>query len=200
MTRPTGDPVRDNGGARIAIKALAKASLIALFVGTILGGAIGAGWALWGDYRGQPSLVVGVGLVGGAALALPIIAYVIIDVQRWPIRRKAATSLLPLFVLSFCVPAYGGPVMFLQLCAILVPSFLWTRAWITLLVGATGGFAFLGAWYLLYSAHLAPIRTSDDIFVFYPYAIGVVAMGAAVGKAVRRRLEKRRPGPTGYPG
>ena len=168
---------------------LTKTSLIILSLGAALGTAIGVGWGLWGDVKAHFPVVL-LGFLGGAALAFPIIAYVIIDAQRWPIWRKAATSLVPLFLLSFCVPFYGGPVMFLQLCAILVPGFLVTRAWATFLVSVLGGFAFLRVWYLLSVVQVVP--RSDNIFVFYPFAIGVVSVIAAIGRAISRRCQRRR--------
>lgn len=172
----------------VSTRALMKALAGVLVSSILLGGAIGAGWAVWGDIKGSRGPVILVGLLGGGVLALPIIAYVLLDTRSWPWWKKGAASLLPVFVLSFCVPYYGGVVMFLQLCALLIPGFISSRAWSTFLLCLTSGLAFLGVWYFLYSNRLVPLPCSDDIFVFYPFVIGLVAMASAIGKGIGHRL------------
>jgi len=67
------------------------------------------------------------------------------------------------------------------------------RAWSALLLGLVGGFASFGQWAWLYFHRLAPIRTSDDILVFFPYAIVLVSFDAALSRALRpwRRAQAR---------
>ncbi|MDP6110600.1 MAG: hypothetical protein QGF00_03455 [Planctomycetota bacterium] len=167
-------------------KRLLKLSFVIVCSSAGLGLAIGLGWALWGDIKGQHLAVIVISVVVGTILGLPVTACFIIDSWLNRLSRKILTALLPLFVLSFCVPYYGGLVMFLQLSAILFPTFVPVRWWSALLVSLIAGFAFLWLWFLLRTNHLAPIRSSDDIFVFYPFAIVVVSLSACVAKALKR--------------
>ena len=168
-------------------KRLLKLAICILWSSAGLGLAIGLGWAIWGDYRGSSAAVVLVGTVVGAILGLPVITCLVVDASLTRFTGKVAASLLPLLILSFCVPYYGGLVMFLQLSAVLIPSFAPRSWWLTLLVSLAGGFGFLTVWYLLRSSHLAPLRSSDDIFVFYPLAIFVVSVTAAIAAAFKSR-------------
>ncbi len=173
------------------VRRIFKVSLITLGLAAFLGFTIGVGWAEWGDIKGERFAAVLIGLIGGLALGLPIVAFLALDSLRTAWWKKAALSLLPLLVLSFCIPFYGGLVMFLQLLAILVPSFAVKKTWVTLLASLTGGFGFLGIWFLLYFRHLAPISSSDNIFAFYPFAIILISIDVTIARAINRIYVKQ---------
>jgi hypothetical protein len=153
-----------------------------------LGGLAGTGFAIFGDFKGGWDGPVFIGLAVGALLALPVMACSVVDSLVRTSWKKVALGLPLLFLLSFCFPYYGGPVLFLQLCAILVPSIIVRGPWKNLLLGVASGLAFLGVWYLLWLNRVAPIAMSDDIFVFYPFAIALVSIDAAGAKAIGKRL------------
>ena len=166
-------------------------SLIVLALGTALGAMAGTGFAIFGDIKGGWEFAVVIGVIAGASLGLPVVAFSLIDLFVTASWKKIIVVVPVLFGLSFCVPVLGGPVMFLQFCAIVVPALIVRTPWKTLLLGLAGGFVFLVAWYLLYFHGLALIRSSDDIFVFYPFAIAVVSIDAAIARAISRRYGRR---------
>ena len=175
------EAARTEGGAR----GLAKPVFLTFLSGVGLGFLVGAGYALWGDYKEGAGAILFGGLAGGATLALPVIAYVVIDVQAWRAWEKSAIAILLLFLLSFCVPYVGGgggPVLCLQLGAILVPSFMLKRAWTTFPVSLLGGFLFLFVWWRLGRVGFGPARL-DELLGIYPFVIGVVSLTVTIGKA-----------------
>ena len=167
-----------------------RVSFAIVGIGALSGLLIGIGWALWGDVKGQRSMCCFLGLGMGVLFGVPVVLVYILERTVEKLWQKCTITLVPLLIFSFCVPFYGGAVMFLQLVAILVPSFLVKRWWTTLFVSLGGGFLFLWVWYVLRSNGMAPLNRSDDIFVFYPFAIGLLGIDLAVAKAIGPRGQR----------
>ena len=156
---------------------LCRTALVPIGLGAYIGFLIGAGWALWGDVKGQYSGCVILGLGIEALFGLPVALLLILDravQQSW---RRAAMAAIPLLLVSYCVPYYGGPVMFLQLMAVLAPCLLIRSAWATFPLSMITGFGFLVLWFNLR-------RGGDDIFVFYPYVIVLIALDATIARGL----------------
>jgi len=170
------------------LKKLCRTALIPIGLGAYLGFLIGAGWALWGDIKGEHSGCMVLGLGVGAIFGVPVALLLVLDstIERpW---RRVAVAAIPLLLVSYCVPYYGGPVVFLQLMAALVPCLLIRSAWATFPISMVSGFGFLVLWFNLWRAGLAPLHISDDIFVFYPYVIVLIALDATIARGLAWHL------------
>ena len=82
----------------------------------------------------------------------------------------------------------------MQVMAVTIPAFLTNKAFPTFFSSLAGGFSYLIAWFLIEQLKIVPsyklrlIHYSDDIFVFYPFVIVLVAIELGMAKVIIRRF------------
>ncbi len=178
------------------MKKIIRSSFTVIGLGTFIGLLMGAGWAILGDYKGDWSGIVILGGIVGAIFGLPAVIYLIIESSFSNFRIKLLSSILPVFILSYLVPSryYGGWLLFLQVMTVIIPAFLTNKVSMTLFSSLAGGFSYLIAWFLIEQLKIVPsyklrlIHSSDDIFVFYPFIIVLVAIEFGMVKVIIRRF------------
>ena len=130
---------------RTYTKKIIQHSFTLIGIGAIIGLLMGAGWAIFGDYKGDWYGNIILGGIVGAIFGLPAVIYLIIESSFSNFRIKALSSLIPIFILSYLVPSkcYGGGLLFLQVITVIIPAFLTKRAFPTVFSSLAGGFSYL---------------------------------------------------------